>query len=384
MSSLAIKPGIGLGPFILGMDLYDCLQFIKKHHTTFPLVNVIYSSQSPLSNFIVADMPRVGLRLQFGGVTQKLLLIEVYNFTPANGLALEYNETALPKGNISLRAIYGGKLFGPTYAGEYKKELEKYVLSYPGVAFSFNVDAQTVEKNSLSDSQSFIKHLSSSETTSMAIFKGPTWWEALKELNQEGADVSHQVSLRPQKGEIYFPAGKVTVGSTTMQDIVAMFGSPEEKFVRKDSALSIHRKDSSKSTRTESGHVTFFNYFRLGIDFCFSNSGQLLKVIFHHNIPGTIEFQRYSRARWSLEASNHVTVTSEMDYTELAQKLDLSHSKGLTLAKAMESPSSSIELVNGGNEVFPDSNWGMADLCGMDGAVFEFCKQGSIASVTIY
>lgn len=258
------------------------------------------------------------------------------------------------------------------------------MLSYPGVAFSFNVDAQTVEKNSLSDSQSFIKHLSSSETTSMAIFKGPTWWEALKELNQEGADVSHQVSLRPQKGEIYFPAGKVTVGSTTMQDIVAMFGSPEEKFVRKDSALSIHRKDSSKSTRTESGHVTFFNYFRLGIDFCFSNSGQLLKVIFHHNIPGTIEFQRYSRARWSLEASNHVTVTSEMDYTELAQKLDLSHSKGLTLAKAMESPSSSIELVNGGNEVFPDSNWGMADLCGMDGAVFEFCKQGSIASVTIY
>lgn len=371
----------------LGMDLYDCLQFIKKHHTTFPLVNVIYSSQSPLSNFIVADMPRVGLRLQFGGVTQRLMLIEVYNFTPANGLSLEYNETALPRGNISLRAIYGGKLFGPTYAGEYRKELEKYVLSYPGVAFSFNVDTDTVEKNSLSDSQSFIKHLSSSETTSMAIFKGPTWWDALKDLNQEELSdkASHQVCLRPQKGEIDFPAGKVTVGATTMQDIVAMFGSPEEKFVRKDSALSIHRKDSAKQiTQTESGHVTFFNYFRLGIDFCFSNSGRLLKVIFHHNIPGTIEFQRYSRARWSLEASNHVTVTSEMEYTELAQKLDLSHSKGLTLAKAMESPSSSIELVNGGNEVFPDSNWGMADLCGMDGAVFEFCKQGSIASVTIY
>ncbi|KAG5356147.1 UPF0183 protein [Yarrowia sp. B02] len=382
MSSLAIKPGIGLGPFTLEMDLYDCLQFIKKHHTTFPLVNVIYSSQSPLSNFIVADMPRVGLRLQFGGVTQKLLLIEVYNFAPANGLALEYNETALPKGNISLRAIYGGKLFGPTYAGEYKKELEKYVLSYPGVAFSFNVDADTVARSSLSDSQSFIKHLSSAETTSMAVFKGPTWWDALKELNHE-SDVSKQVCLRPQKGEVDFPAGKVTVGFTSMQDIVAMFGSPEEKFVRKDSALSIHRKDT-KSTRTEAGHVTFFNYFRLGIDFCFSNTGLLLKVIFHHNIPGTIEFQRYSRARWTLEASNRVTVTSEMEYTELAQKLDLSHSKGLTLAKAMESPSSSIELVNGGNEVFPDSNWGMADLCGMDGAVFEFCKQGSIASVTIY
>lgn len=367
------------------MDLYECLRFIKKHHTTFPLVNVIYSSQSPLSNFVVADMPRVGLRLQFGGVTQKLMLIEVYDFTPANGLALEYNETALPKCNISLRAIYGGKLFGPTYAGEYRKELEKYVLSYPGVAFSFNVDRDTVEKNSLSDSQSFIKHLSSSETTSMAIFKGPTWWDALKDLSKDDADLSHRVCLRPQKGEIDFPAGIVTVGSTTMQDVVAMFGSPEEKFVRRDSALSIHRKDTAKElTRAESGHVTFFNYFRLGIDFCFSNTGRLVKVIFHHNIPGTIEFQRYSRARWTLEASSHVTVTSEMEYTELAQKLDLSHSKGLTLAKAMESPSSSIELVNGGNEVFPDSNWGMADLCGMDGAVFEFCKQGSIASVTIY
>lgn len=363
------------------MDLYDCLQFIKKHKTTFPLVNVIYSAQNPLTNYIVVDMPRVGLRLQFSGVSQKLMLIEVYDFTPANSIPLEYNETALPRGNISLRAIYGGKLFGPTYAGEYKKELEKYVLSYPGVAFSFGVDEGTVEKMGLSDSQSFIKHLSSTDAVSMAIFKGPTWWDALSELNEtEGG--SNLISLRPQKGEIDFPAGKVTVGATTMQDIVALFGSPEEKFVRKDSALSIHRKDAR--TTNQSGHVTFFNYFRLGIDFCFSNTGLLLKVIFHHNIPGTIEFQRYSRARWSLEANNRVTVTSEMDYSELAQKLDLSHSKGLTLAKAMESPSSSIELVNGGNEVFPDSNWGMADLCGMDGAVFEFCKQGSVASVTIY
>ncbi len=369
------------------MDLYDALQFIKKHHTTFPLVNVIYSQQNPLQNFIVADMPRAGIRLSFDGFTQKLKLIEVVDFNPTNPLTLEYNDTPLPKGSVSLRAIYGGKLFGPTYAGEYRKENAKYVLSYPGVAFSFPVGEDLVKARGLSDSQSSIKYLSSTErgvsppdAVAMAIFKGPTWWDALKELT-DAKCIPSPVRLEPSLGTVTFPAGLVSLGETDMQDIVAMFGSPDQKFVRKDSPLSIHRKQDK--LRGESTHVTFFNYFKLGVDFCFSNAGILLKVIFHHNVPGTIEFQHYSRARWSLEA-NDVILTSEMDYSDLSKHLDLSHDKGLTLAKAMESPSSSIELVNGGNETFPDSNWGMADLCGMDGCVFEFCKQGSVSSVTIY
>src|SRR5262245_710659 len=115
-----------------------------------------YSPTQPIRSPIVLNLPASGIRLRFDGPDQRLRLIEVIDFalTP-----LVYKNTELVRRNKSsdegshevvspitgpnFRHVYS-RLFGPTYAGEYIAPEDghsngTYVLSWPGLAFTFPV-----------------------------------------------------------------------------------------------------------------------------------------------------------------------------------------------------------------------------------------------------
>lgn len=216
------------------------------------------------------QLPSNGLRLRFDGPDQRLRLIEILDFSKTN---LIYKNQEVVKGSKpheqsqqgpSFRHVYN-RLFGPSYPGEYVPPASKspygtYVLSYPGVAFSF-----PLQDSAYSDQCDFVALLSSSAAlpaTSMAIFQGPSWPETRAKLftqqpqyprfptlagkNREAAvdEIEEFNILGAGKLEVIRrsnPPIYITLSETTPQDLIAEFGPPDAIYRKNDRRISIHR-----------------------------------------------------------------------------------------------------------------------------------------------
>ncbi|PVI03355.1 hypothetical protein DM02DRAFT_587949 [Periconia macrospinosa] len=141
------------------------------------------------------------------------------------------------------------------------------------------------------------------------------------------------------------------------------------------------------------------------------------KIIFHGNIPGSYQFNRHRRTRWTLE---HVPteeyediLNSEMQFGDIAGRLkevfkdyyenaeeERLQQRGMALNRGWgDSPGSSCELLGGwedgsakrskfaspGSAVFEgDGSVGNVELFGFPGMVFEVLKNGAVSSLTVY
>jgi len=380
-------------------------------------VNVVYDAQSPLSSTVVLDLETNGIRLRFDGADQRLRLIEVIDFSKSR---LSYNGGELVKGDSespSFRSIYN-KLFGPTFPGEYLAEQNTYVLSYPGVAFSF-----PLERSQWSDKVDFVSLLSSASAkpaVSMAIFVGTSWSEARNGLFNRALTTPRSPTVNAQAARLssandeielvkihantkielvrrHNPPFWIKLHATTVQDLIAELGPPSAIYRKNDHRLSIHRTTSNAGNRQdEHGHHEFtdgetepedlqtdnddqddddangssskdyfYNYFHHGFDIFISSSSSssssssqiATKMILHGNIPGSYEFQRYRRARWTIEYADTATfkdpLTSEMGFDDVLGRLREKYGmspKPMLLNRASDSPSSSCELLGGWEE----------------------------------
>lgn len=220
---------------------------------------------------MILQLPSNGLRLQFDGPDQRLRLIEILDFSK---IALVYKNQEVVKSSKasepptspagpSFRHVYN-RLFGPSYPGEYippsgRSPYGTYVLSYPGVAFSF-----PLQHSSWSDQCDFVALLSSSAASpavSMAIFQGPSWPEtrnslftALPQYPRSPAVISKNRDAAADEVEEIkvLGAGKIeltrrssppfyiTLSETTPQDLIAELGPPDAIYRKNDRRITIH------------------------------------------------------------------------------------------------------------------------------------------------
>ncbi|KAJ5531935.1 hypothetical protein N7494_008487 [Penicillium frequentans] len=267
-----IFPGKGLGFITLGASLHNILTRVKSHPHVYPAIDLSYSSTEPLCKPVVLQLPSNGLRLRFDGPDQRLRLIEVLDFSRVNLVYKSQDvlkngktdELATSPQGPSFRHVYN-RLFGPSYPGEYVPPSDRssygtYVLSYPGVAFSF-----PLQHSAWSDQCDFVALLSSSAAlpaTSMSIFQGSSWPEIRMKLftqPPQGPRFSavagkSRDSFADEIEEIHIlGAGKLEVirrasppllinlGETTPQDLIAGFGPPDAIYRKHDRRISIHR-----------------------------------------------------------------------------------------------------------------------------------------------
>ncbi|KAI9715268.1 MAG: hypothetical protein M1812_006079 [Candelaria pacifica] len=274
-----VYPNKGIGFLTLGASLHDVVTRLKTQPQTYPSINLSYSPSEPIVTPVVLDLPGNGFRLRFDGPDQRLRLIEVLDFAKTK---LTYKSTDIVKlpsvlepssASISttptgpaFRHVYN-RLFGPAFPGEYiapKAEHASlrgtYVLSYPGIAFSF-----PVQPSAWSPSADFVSLLSSSATlpaTSMAVFEGSSWSEARAELfigspqnprsldlasrgREGGADEIELVKVHGE-GRIELvrrssPPFWITLSETAPQDLVTELGPPDAVYRKNDRRLSIHK-----------------------------------------------------------------------------------------------------------------------------------------------
>ncbi|MCJ1330198.1 hypothetical protein MMC10_006881 [Thelotrema lepadinum] len=275
-SPLPINPGKGLGFLLLGGSLRDVLVRLKTQPSVFPVINVEYAPDQPLFAPINLSLPQNGLRLRFDGPDQRLRLIEVLDFSK---IPLTYKGTELVKiqenedqtelpsvsgpNGPTFRHVYS-KLFGPTFAGEYypsssSRDNGTYILSYPGVAFSFVVQRWPRDAD-------FVSVLSSPATSPakcLSIFSGSSWEDARQDLLTRPCPHPRSLALAGRgkescPDEIEFviikgsgqlemrrrnsPNFNLKLGETTQQDLVASLGPPDAVYRKNDRRLSIHKE----------------------------------------------------------------------------------------------------------------------------------------------
>jgi isoleucyl-tRNA synthetase len=289
---------------------------VKSSPAIYPRIHVTYSPSYPLLAPIIINLPSNGLRLRFDGPEQRLRLIEVLDFSkshitykghdiskagshstsygePANRLADQLGQLSIKTGP-PFRTIY--KIFGPTTPGEYVSP-EKvspdtpsaegtYILSYPGIAFSFPLQAGCWSPST--GWASIVSLLSSSatgSTTSLSIFLGESWTTARSKLfssdipggvlrspiptglRKENMPKEVDIARVYDRGRIELvrkdaPNFWLILGETTPQDLVTELGPPDTIHKKKDRRVSIHRPrkgsaavESRRGSSTSAVHV---------------------------------------------------------------------------------------------------------------------------------
>ena len=271
---------------MLGGSLHDVLARLKAQASVFPTIDVTYSFKHVYSAPVMLLLPENGLRLCFDGPDQRLRLIEVLDFSR---VSLTYKGTELVKQNdifgASMSAVIASapngpafrqvyhRLFGPTFPGEYfppKESAEErgtYILSYPGVAFSF-----MLLHSAWSDNSDFVSVLSSTAATPakcLTVFNGSSWKDARSDLftrpcphprslssTVHGRDSSPdevELAIIKGRGRIELrrrstPSFLLVLSETTPQDLVAQLGPPDAIWHKSDRRLSIHKDRRASHT----------------------------------------------------------------------------------------------------------------------------------------
>lgn len=269
--SMIIHPERGIGWITLGSSLHGVLTRLKAQPMVYPKIDLCYSTEDPVRDPIVIQLPANGLRLRFDGPDQRLRLIEIIDFSktiftyknidlvkkPSNSMGHE----ASPEGP-SFQHLYK-RLFGPSYAGEYippsNGALEgTYILSYPGLAVRFYL-----KHRSWSAKADFVALLSSSAasaTTSIAVFQGASWPEACKNLNTAIPKLPRSMSLAGRNADLVadeveevavHQGGRIELsrrvlspftirlGTTTPQDLVAELGPPDSVYRKPVAGIAV-------------------------------------------------------------------------------------------------------------------------------------------------
>ncbi len=285
-------------PAVLGASLHDILTRLKAEPQRFPKLDLAYSATEPVTEPVVLTLPANGIRLQFDGPGQRLRLIEVLDFTKNR---ITYQDKDIAKasstqgssgsprtgGEISsgpaFRNVYH-RLFGPTYAGEYippthgsASYMGTYILSYPGVAFSF-----PLAESSYSPDKDVVSLLSSPESqtaSSVAVFSGKSWADARETLwtevlpsvksallfSKSKEVVPDEISLVKIHGGGRLQLFKkwtsssvwINLGETSTQELVAELGPPDAIYRKNDQRMYIHKNRTSSHSRSRSSGADY-------------------------------------------------------------------------------------------------------------------------------
>lgn len=272
--------------------MHEILTRLKAQAQVYPIIDVSYSPSKPLAAPVILNLPPNGIRLRFDGPDQRLRLIEVLDFsktqmTYKNIDLVKMSETTGPEVTPSslsgpaFRHVYN-RLMGPAFPGEYMPPASNsefaqgtYILSYPGIAFTF-----PFQDSQWDPTKDFVSLLSSNAAApgkAMAIFAGESWHDACHDLMNTPclnprslALASRGKEFRPREIDLVrirgngwidmergvnAPIFRIKLGKTTPQDLVSELGPPDAIYHKSDRKMAVYKIQhrDRKSTRSSSG-----------------------------------------------------------------------------------------------------------------------------------
>ncbi|CAK9439927.1 uncharacterized protein LODBEIA_P40270 [Lodderomyces beijingensis] len=485
-----VNPGHGIGNNLdLGMTLFDAIKHLNEYNYKY---SVIYDAKNYYEAPLMIEIKNMHIRLTFSSnMDQKLTLIEILNldqsafsdfplrlsyknqrlnefenvsntssssssvnqeFSPISTPSMptsSFSEHSRPLVSVgpSFKTIYN-KIFGPTYPGKLNLDKGTYTLSYPGIAFKFEILKRDLLKR-LADKKGDVivdellnwDGVDEIVCSSIALFKGKSW-DAYKE--EPAPDQSKEILVDLDEGVVRLNEKEVIqIGKSTQQDIVHMLGPPDESFNKFDLRLSIHNQlpdhtagsgpgtgttcstsngGSNTTTNTTCSTTAtstlrsckFHNYYKYGIDILYdlqksnsstnqsSSKATVTKVVLHNGgIAEDLNFMRWGRCNWRIKSSKFESFDSSTYFHQLPSTVrDLAPvslnryesefvDNDLDIIEVPKSSSSSKRASEGSGKNDDDDAksraWGQSKLYGLDRCILEVLNSNAcISSLTVF
>ncbi|KAL6502667.1 hypothetical protein OROHE_024320 [Orobanche hederae] len=384
---LDLRPGLGIGPFSLGMPICEAFAQIEQQPTVYDVVHVKYFDEEPLKLDIVISFPDHGFHLRFDPWSQRLRLIEIFD---VKRLQMRY-ATALIGGPSTLAtfvAVYA--LFGPTYPGIYDKGRGIYTLFYPGLSFAFPIPSQYAD--CCHDREAELP-LEFPDGTTPVTCRVSVYDSSTDSKVGVGSSMAKACVPPLPAGSLYMEEVQVTLGEelwftvggqhmpfgASPQDVWSELGRPCGIHQKQVDQMVIHSASDLRPRTTLCGDY-FYNYFTRGMDILFDGqTHKIKKFVLHTNYPGHADFNSYMKC-------NFVIHTSDFGGSSLHD--------GVNTSKSAVTPSTKWEQIK---EILGDcgraaiqtqgstSNpFGSTFVYGYPNVAFEVMKNGYIATVTLF
>ncbi|KAK9678750.1 hypothetical protein RND81_11G231200 [Saponaria officinalis] len=382
---LDLRPGLGIGPFTLGMPISEAFAQIEQQPNIYDVVHVKYFDEEPLKLDIVISFPDHGFHLRFDPWSQKLRLIEVYDI---KRLQMRY-ATSLIGGSTTLAtfiAVY--QLFGPTYPGTYDKDRGVYYLFYPGLSFAFPIPTQYTD--CCNDGEAELP-LEFPDGTTPVTCRVCIYDSSLGKKVGVG-HLMDKASVPPAAaGSLYMEPVHVKLGEelwfsiggqhipfgASPQDVWTELGRPCGIHQKQVDQMVIHSASDPRPRSTLCGDY-FYNYFTRGLDILFDGqTHKIKKFVLHTNYPGHPDFNSYIKCNFVIHSSDF-----EGSFPDAS------------IGKNCITPSSKWEQVK---EILGDCGraaiqtqgstnnpFGSTFVYGYQNVAFEVMKNGYIATVTLF
>ncbi|KAI8030648.1 UPF0183 protein [Camellia lanceoleosa] len=380
--ALDLRPGLGLGPFSLGMPICEAFAQIEQQPNIYDIVHVKYLDEEPLKLDIVISFPDHGFHLHFDPWSQRLRLIEIFDI---KRLQMHYATSLIggPSTLATFVAVYA--TFGPTYPGIYDKVRGVYTLFYPGLSFAFPIPSQYA--NCCSDGEVALPLEFPDGTTPVAcrvsIYDSSAGRVGIGSLVDKAsapplpAGSFYMEEVRVKLGEeLYFAVGgqHIPFGASA-QDVWTELGRPCGIHQKQVDQMVIHSASDPRPRTTLCGDY-FYNYFTRGLDILFDGQvHKIKKFVLHTNYPGHADFNSYIKCNFVIYNSDfggsfhqevNACITPSTKWEQVKEILGDCGRAAIQTQGSKSNP------------------FGSTFVYGYQNVAFEVMKNGYIATVTLF
>lgn len=359
----------------LGSPIGMIIRILKRNCREIKSVDLAYSEHESEFDDIFLDLTNDGLRLIFCAQSQRLRKIDIYDLSKC---ALRYgglhvnSKSAVP----SLAQIDSS--FGATHPGEYDPKSNCFVLTFRGIAFSFDTDHEP-------ESSTTVKKCSIFDGAEVGIAQAPKI-PFRDNIHAELCDVGLDRHGRPNRLSFSLITELGVEGCSEFtrvvkfgdfsQDVQTEIGCPDNIHFKSEDKMKIHLGQHA-------GNHTdyFFNYFSLGVDLLFcGKTHQIKKFILHTNYPNHYDFSIYDRCEFRIPVgqsslkpdleTEELVITPRTSWTDISDRLCEPISRPVNLRRTSSA-----------NNTNP---WGSTHCYSFGNLIFEVISNQQIATVIIF
>ncbi|KAL7192987.1 hypothetical protein ACSBR2_024739 [Camellia fascicularis] len=383
---LDLRPGLGIGPFSLGMPICEAFVQIEQQPNIYDVVHVKYLDEEPLKLDIVISFPDHGFHLCFDPWSQRLRLIEIFD---VKRLQMRYATSLIggPSTLATFVAVYA--LFGPTFPGIYDKDRGVYTLFYPGLSFAFPIPSQYTDCCHDGEAELPLEFPDGTTPVTCRV----SVYDSSTDSKVGVGSLMDKASAPPlPAGSLYMEEVQVKIGEelrfTVGRQHIPFGASPQDVWTELGRPCGIHQKQvdqmvihsaSDPRPRTTLCGDYFYNYFTRGLDILFDGqTHKIKKFVLHTNYPGHADFNSYIKCNFAIYSSDFGgSFHEEVN----ASKRCITPSTKWEQVKEILGDSGRAAIQTQGSTSNP---FGSTFVYGYQNVAFEVMKNGYIATVTLF
>ena len=329
-----IEPKIGLGNFILGMNINQVLTFIKRNGYYFKNCKIITNKEKNSPIFL--HIPSELITLRFNYYTQNLELIEkkiIFDTNNNNIIESDNDSEYYYKNKLFymqnkkneyhiLKYQNIAQLFGLSKVPKKINQNKNIFLEYSGIGFYFSNEVIDFEKSEEIDISSDPSSIDTNSILSkFFIFKKDSLYDSLSKNNifetnnmliKYDSSKAKSISIKRNDDS---NKSVISIGDN-IEDVLRELKNPNYIYYSNENNETYNQaKDNGDVLYNQTSNKIFYlNYFNYGFDIMICNN-KVNRIILHTNQIGDSKFGIYERCNFKLKLrKDYLTTLLKAEY----------------------------------------------------------------------